>query len=281
MTAPGRAGGAARPGRHRHRRGCLPRPGWTADERCAELAWRGGWWRDAATDRRPGRGGPSWSGPSSTPRPGSSRSSAGYIWTTCASVENGNPLFWDDEVAGPLTGGPIAPPTMLSVWFRPHHWAPGRAEAALPLQVHFDLKALLGPARGGDDRQHHHLLRPGPARGPAAHPPGTALGQRREDDQARHRALLGDRGESTATRTASWWGWSPTPASATGGSRERHRPPHLLLRRRVGRRPPAPAALRRHRHHRGARGPGQPRTGGPCTTTRTSPSTATGPGTSS
>jgi acyl dehydratase len=66
----------------------------------------------------------------------------GYVWTTCASVENGNPLFWDDRVAGALTGGPVAPPTMLSVWFRPHHWAPGRTEQALPLQVHFDLKAL-------------------------------------------------------------------------------------------------------------------------------------------
>ena len=64
----------------------------------------------------------------------------GYIWTTCASVENGNPLFWDDEVADEITGGPIAPPTMISVWFRPHHWAPGRTEPALPLQVHFDLK---------------------------------------------------------------------------------------------------------------------------------------------
>jgi uncharacterized protein len=64
----------------------------------------------------------------------------GYIWTSCASVENGNPLFWDDDVAAELTGGPIAPPTMLSVWFRPHHWAPGRTKVALPLQVHFDLK---------------------------------------------------------------------------------------------------------------------------------------------
>ena len=52
----------------------------------------------------------------------------GYIWTSCASVENGNPLFWDDDVADEITGGPIAPPTMLSVWFRPHHWAPGRTE---------------------------------------------------------------------------------------------------------------------------------------------------------
>jgi acyl dehydratase len=68
----------------------------------------------------------------------------GYIWTSCASVENGNPLFWDDEVAQAITGGPIAPPTMVSVWFRPHHWAPGRTKQALPLQVHFDLKDRLG-----------------------------------------------------------------------------------------------------------------------------------------
>ena len=68
----------------------------------------------------------------------------GYIWTSCASVENGNPLFWDDAVAAELTGGPIAPPSMLSVWFRPHHWAPGRTEQALPLQVHFDLKEQYG-----------------------------------------------------------------------------------------------------------------------------------------
>jgi acyl dehydratase len=64
----------------------------------------------------------------------------GYIWTSCSSVENGNPLFWDDEVAKDLTNGPIAPPTMLSVWFRPHNWVPGRSEPGLPLQVHFDLK---------------------------------------------------------------------------------------------------------------------------------------------
>ena len=32
---------------------------------------------------------------------------------------------------------------MISVWFRPHHWAPDRTEGALPLQVHFDLKAAL------------------------------------------------------------------------------------------------------------------------------------------
>ena len=64
----------------------------------------------------------------------------GYVWTTCSSVENANPIFWDEAVADEVTGGPIAPPTMVSVWFRPHHWAPGRTTQGLPLQVHFDLK---------------------------------------------------------------------------------------------------------------------------------------------
>jgi N-terminal half of MaoC dehydratase len=68
----------------------------------------------------------------------------GYIWTSCASVENGNPLFWEADTAAAITDGPIAPPTMLSVWFRPHHWSPDRAEQALPLQVHFDLKERFG-----------------------------------------------------------------------------------------------------------------------------------------
>ena len=67
----------------------------------------------------------------------------GYIWTVCSSVENGNPLYWDDEIAAELTGGPIAPPTMISAWQRPHWWAPGRKEQKLPFQVHFDLKELL------------------------------------------------------------------------------------------------------------------------------------------
>ncbi len=67
----------------------------------------------------------------------------GYISTSCASVENGNPIFWDEKVAEELTGGWIAPPTMLSAWFRPHYWAPDRKQAAQPLQVHFDLKESL------------------------------------------------------------------------------------------------------------------------------------------
>jgi len=72
----------------------------------------------------------------------------GSIYTGCASVENGNPLFWDDEAAKEISGGPVAPPTMLSVWFRPHHWMPGRAEPPLALQVHFDLKKKLDLPEG-------------------------------------------------------------------------------------------------------------------------------------
>jgi uncharacterized protein len=98
----------------------------------------------------------------------------GYIWTSASSVENANPLFWDDEVAEALTGGPIAMPTMLSLWFRPHHWAPGRTQQALPLQVHFDLKERFElpeavmtdntivfhePVRPGDTLRTRQLLR--------------------------------------------------------------------------------------------------------------------------
>ena len=98
----------------------------------------------------------------------------GYVFTTCASVENGNPLFWDEKAANEITDGWIAPPTMISVWFRPHYWAPGRTEQAQPLQVHFDLKEKLAlpeavmtdntivfrePVRPGDRLRTYQVLR--------------------------------------------------------------------------------------------------------------------------
>jgi acyl dehydratase len=86
----------------------------------------------------------SWIGETRYPETADFPVERGYIWTSCASVENGNPLFWDDAVAEELTGGPIAPPSTLSLWFRPHHWQPGPVSARLPLQVHFDLKDRLG-----------------------------------------------------------------------------------------------------------------------------------------
>jgi acyl dehydratase len=98
----------------------------------------------------------------------------GYIWSSCASVENGNPIFWDVGAAEAITSGSIAPPSMVSVWFRPHHWAPGRSHQLLPLQVHFDLKDRLDlpeavmtddtivfhePVRLGDLLRTHQVLR--------------------------------------------------------------------------------------------------------------------------
>ena len=67
----------------------------------------------------------------------------GYVFNTCAAVQNGNPLYWDAEVADQIVGGRIAPPTMLSVWFRPHYWSPGAEGERTALQTHFDLKRLL------------------------------------------------------------------------------------------------------------------------------------------
>ncbi len=98
----------------------------------------------------------------------------GYIASSCASVQNGNPLFWDRDVAQAFTEGLIAPPSMLSVWLRPHFWAPGRTEQRWPLEVHFRLKkeldlpeAIVGsneiifgaPVRPGDTLRSQQTLR--------------------------------------------------------------------------------------------------------------------------
>jgi len=66
-----------------------------------------------------------------------------YIWTSCASCEDGNPIYWDEKAAQDITDGPIAAPAMLSIWTRPHHWVPGQTDQPLPLQVHFTLKKEL------------------------------------------------------------------------------------------------------------------------------------------
>jgi len=98
----------------------------------------------------------------------------GYVYNTCAAVQNGNPLFWDEAVARALTQGWITPPTMMSVWFRPHYWVPGASGERLALQLHFDLKRLFDlpeaiiagnetvfgvPVRPGDRLRAHQVLR--------------------------------------------------------------------------------------------------------------------------
>ncbi|HKY17055.1 MAG TPA: MaoC family dehydratase N-terminal domain-containing protein [Microthrixaceae bacterium] len=97
-----------------------------------------------------------------------------YTYNTCAATENANPIFWDDAVAEEITGGPIAPPTTLSLWMRPHYWQPGAAGEQVALKVHFDLKEAFGlpeavmtdntlilhdPVRPGDRISHRQVLR--------------------------------------------------------------------------------------------------------------------------
>jgi uncharacterized protein len=97
-----------------------------------------------------------------------------YSYDTCAATQNANPLFWDDDVAEAVTGGPIAVPTTLSLWMRPHYWEPGATGEQVALQVHFDLKErfdlpeavmtdntliLHEPVRPGDRISHRQVLR--------------------------------------------------------------------------------------------------------------------------
>jgi hypothetical protein len=98
----------------------------------------------------------------------------GYVLTACSSVENANPLYWDEKSAREITGGWIAPPSMISTWCRPHRFSPGREGEGLALKVHFDLKEKLGlpeaimtddelvfhrPVRPGDRVRSHQVLR--------------------------------------------------------------------------------------------------------------------------
>ena len=88
----------------------------------------------------------------------------GYVLTGCSSVENGNPLYWDEKVARELVGGWIAPPSMISVWCRPHLYAPNREGEGLALKVHFDLKEKLGlpeAIMSDDELVFHAPVRPG------------------------------------------------------------------------------------------------------------------------
>ncbi|MBP6729634.1 MAG: MaoC family dehydratase N-terminal domain-containing protein [Microthrixaceae bacterium] len=97
-----------------------------------------------------------------------------YAYNTLAATQNANPLLWDDDVAADLAGGPIMPPTTISLWMRPHYWQPGAAGEQVALQVHFDLKATFDlpeavmtdntitfhePVRPGDRISHAQVLR--------------------------------------------------------------------------------------------------------------------------
>lgn len=72
----------------------------------------------------------------------------GYVTHWCEACEDANPLYWDDAVAAEVTGGPTAPPTMLSVWMRPLMFDPRREDTIRPLELHFRLKDAIGLDKG-------------------------------------------------------------------------------------------------------------------------------------
>ena len=97
-----------------------------------------------------------------------------YAYNTLSATENGNPLYWDSEVAKQLTDGMTMPVSTLSLWMRPHRWEPGAEQEQLALKTHFDLKAQLDlpeaimsdntlilhePVRPGDVISHQQVLR--------------------------------------------------------------------------------------------------------------------------
>src|SRR5918999_583083 len=90
----------------------------------------------------------SWVGKTLDAGPGDVVVEQGHIVHWCEATENGNPLFWDTQVAEDLTGGPIAPSTMLSVWMRPLMWKPGSDDGVRPLELHFQLKDALDLPEG-------------------------------------------------------------------------------------------------------------------------------------
>jgi acyl dehydratase len=81
-----------------------------------------------------------WTGHTLDAGPGDVAAERGYVLHWCESVEDANPLYWDEAVAQEITGGWIAPPTMLSVWMRPLMFDPRRDDAIRPLELHFRLK---------------------------------------------------------------------------------------------------------------------------------------------
>ena len=66
------------------------------------------------------------------------------LWQNfCAAVEDGNPLYWDDEKSKVYTDELIAPPAMLPSWVVHNEWHPNKVKKNRPMELHFLLKEEL------------------------------------------------------------------------------------------------------------------------------------------
>ena len=104
-----------------------------------------------------------WTGKELDAGPGDVACERGFIINWVEATENANPIYWDETVADEITGGWIAPPTMLSVWMRPLMFKPDSDGPAIrPLDQADRGRHRPGahqPARDRpplDDRRHLH-----------------------------------------------------------------------------------------------------------------------------
>ncbi len=105
-----------------------------------------------------------WLGRTFDAGPGEAQVESGFVQHWLEATENANPLYWNPAVAEAVTGGPVAPPSMLSVWMRPLTWHPDRAAPRRPLELHFQLKEAFGLPEGivkGVDMAFGEPVRPG------------------------------------------------------------------------------------------------------------------------
>jgi uncharacterized protein len=105
-----------------------------------------------------------WTGKELDAGPGDVACERGFIINWVEATQNANPLFWDDEVAAAVTDGPIAPPSMLSVWMRPLIFKPSGGDPIRPLEMHFRLKDAFELPEGivtGNEIVFYEPVRPG------------------------------------------------------------------------------------------------------------------------
>jgi uncharacterized protein len=88
------------------------------------------------------------------PRAAPAEVSWGRIQHFCSMTRDGNPSYWDAEVATELWGGIVSPPAMLEAWLMPLEWSPTATapEPRLPAQIPLPGRSMIN---GSNDTTFH------------------------------------------------------------------------------------------------------------------------------
>jgi len=94
------------------------------------------------------------------PRPAPAEVSWGRIQHFCSMTRDGNPSYWDPDIAKELWGGLVAPPAMLEAWLMPLEWTPTSAapEPRLPARIPLPGRSMIN---GSNDTTFHRPVRVG------------------------------------------------------------------------------------------------------------------------